>query len=68
MVNLKLRDWSEVINQNFPSIEVTEKTVKNSVRMAQRGYRTDARVATRRVYTDAEYEYRRNIVLNTPLP
>ena len=64
----RLKDWREVINEDFPRIEVTEETIRNSVRMAQRGYRTDVRVAMGRVYTDKEYEARRQRVLSTELP
>ena len=64
----RLKDWRDVINVDFPKVEVTEETIRNSVRMAERGYRTDMRVATGRVYTDAEYEARRQRVLSQELP
>jgi len=63
----KLKDWRDVINEDFPKMEITQETVEN-VRMTQRGYRVSARVATGRVYTSAEYEAKRAKILATPLP
>jgi hypothetical protein len=65
---MRLKDWREVIFEDSSRIEVTEETVRNGVKMAQMGYRTDMRIATGRVYTDAQYESWRAKVLNTPLP
>ncbi len=68
MVSLRLKDWREVINEDFSLVRVTQDTVRRCVVFAQRGYSSDARVAMGRIYTDAEYESRRERVLNTPLP
>jgi hypothetical protein len=62
---MALDDWRDVINKDFPKVEVTSETIRNSVRMAERGYRSDVRVA---VYTSKEFERYRTRVLNTPLP
>lgn len=66
---MKLREWKDVITEDFPQIEeVTRRTIKYSASMARRGYRASMRVATGRVHTDREYESYRRRVLNTPLP
>jgi len=64
----RLKDWKEVIYEDFPRLEITEEVIRNSVQMSQRGYRTDFRIATGRVWTDKDYEARRMRVLSTPLP
>ncbi len=68
MLEYKLKDWREVIDLDFPPIEVTEATRQKMIEYAKRHSVGDVRLATGRFYTTAEYEARRERVLSTPLP
>jgi len=67
---LKLKDWREVIFEDFPDMKITEQTRDVMRRAAQSGRYliNDMRLATGRFYTDSEYEARRAKILSTPLP
>jgi hypothetical protein len=63
-----LKDWREVIDLDFPDVEITEETKRTMVEAGRRYLINDVRLATGRFYTTAEYEARRERVLSTPLP
>lgn len=67
---LRLKDWREVIFEDFPEIRITDRT-RTTMRRAAESARyliNNVRIATGRFYTDSEYEARRSRILNTPLP
>jgi len=67
----RLKDWREVINQDFPSVgPITDKTVRVIQECASSGRygRYSAREAMGKIWTDRDYEERRRRVLATPLP
>ena len=65
---MRLRDWREVIFEDWPAVRVTKGAIENAVGCARRYFTADARLAMGRVYTDAEYEARRLRILSKPLP
>lgn len=67
---LRLKDWREVISEDWPKIEITKQTVLNmrEAVLSGRYLFSDMRLATGRFYTDSEYETRRAKVLAAPLP
>ena len=67
---LKLKDWREVIFEDFPDMKITEQT-RDAMRRAAQSDRyliNDIRLATGRFYTNLEYETQRAKILSTPLP
>ena len=56
---LRLKDWREVINTDFPEQEVTKETITRA---------KDYQGQVRKPYSQREYEDWREKVLNTPLP
>lgn len=70
MTKLRLKDWREVVREDWPKQPVTEST-RQTIRRAAESCRyliNDMRLATSRVYTDLEYESRRAKRLDRPLP
>lgn len=67
---LKLKNWNEVINEDWPDMKITEQTRDVMRRAAQSGRYliNDVRLAIGRFYTDSEYEARRAKILSTQLP
>ncbi|HVY01872.1 MAG TPA: hypothetical protein VHA12_03860 [Candidatus Nanoarchaeia archaeon] len=67
---IKLSDWKNLIDVDFPPMRFTEATRQETVRAAQSGRYSpaDVRIATGSFYTDAEYEAMRSRELARPLP
>ena len=59
MSKIKLLDWREVINRDFPPVEVTKATIRRCIEYG---------LAVRRPYESRAYETWREKVLSTPLP
>lgn len=59
MLEYKLRDWREVIDLDFPPVEVTEETRQRC---------KEYRLAVRKPYKTEKYEAWREKILSTPLP
>lgn len=59
MTALKIKDWREVVSEDWPRQEITSSTVKRA-----REYQGQVR----RPYKSQKYEAYRTQVLNTPLP
>jgi len=55
----RLRDWREVIDLDFPKVEVTARTVARAV---------EYKGQVRKPYEPAEYEARRQRILSQELP
>ncbi len=64
---MKLKDWKDVIDFDWPRHQITDETIAYNMVMATH-YRSSARIATGRLYADNHYEIRRQKILSTPLP
>ena len=65
-----MKKWYEVIREDWPDFNITEKTIETTVRTSQseRYSPLSTRFAMGRIWTDKDYNERRQRVLNTPLP
>lgn len=64
--SLRLEDWREVVDVDWPEHEVTQQTVRTTM-LASSRYRTPVRQATGRVMTNKEYDARHKRAYR-PLP
>jgi hypothetical protein len=66
---MRLKDWREVIFDDWPSFrEATRTTIEKTIGYARKYLIRDARVAMGRVYANEAYETRRLRILSRPLP
>jgi hypothetical protein len=65
---MRLKDWREVILEDFPDLGPITYGGVESIQHNARLYGGSFRELTGRIWTDAEYEARRARVLSRPLP
>jgi hypothetical protein len=65
---MRLKNWKEIINTDWPELKITERTREMAPVYAQRYLTGNVRFATGRFYTDEEFEKYRQRVLSTPFP
>ena len=65
---MKLKDWKEVMDLDFPGGNITHKTRQTMIEADKKYLINDTRLATGRFYINVEYELRRERILSSPLP
>jgi len=65
---MNAQERRKILDTPIPLPErITEAVIRETERQSER-FRGSVRISTRRIYTDDEFEARRKMIMETPLP